>query len=88
MTVMAQELLAFLREHALALVLAGLMHAGLLAALVVGLPDISRGPGQDVDVPADGTGWPLILTDGRVGGGDVKRLTTVRQQMQTAFGLV
>ena len=40
--------------------------------LVVSLPHFSRGPGQPVNVPADGTGLPLILTDNRVGGGDVR----------------
>ncbi len=37
-------------------------------SVVVSLPDFTRGPSQDVNLPADGTGLPLMLTDGRVGG--------------------
>jgi hypothetical protein len=33
-------MLAFLRQHATALLLAALMHAALIAALVIGLPDL------------------------------------------------
>jgi hypothetical protein len=34
-------------------------------AVVVGLPDFVRGPGQTVDVPATATGLPLSISDGR-----------------------
>ena len=37
-------MLEFLRQHALALVLAGLMHAVLIAALVLGLPGLPVAP--------------------------------------------
>jgi hypothetical protein len=36
--------LEFLRQHALALVLAGLMHAALIAVLVLGLPGLPVTP--------------------------------------------
>jgi hypothetical protein len=40
-------------------------------AVVVSLPDFARGPGQDVKLPADGTGLPVLLIDGRSGGAGI-----------------
>jgi sugar lactone lactonase YvrE len=34
------------------------------SGVTVGIPDFMRGPGQAVNVPADGTGLPLRLSDG------------------------
>jgi hypothetical protein len=40
--------------------------------VVVGLPDFTRGPGQQVDVPADGNGLLLTLSDARTGGNGIE----------------
>ncbi len=40
--------------------------------VTVSLPDFARGPGQSVHLPADGEGLPLMLSDDRQTGGDVK----------------
>ncbi len=37
--------------------------------VIVSMPDIARGPGQPVDIPADGDGLPLLLASNHAGPG-------------------
>ncbi len=46
-------------------------------AVVLGLPDFARGPGQPVELPAGTDGLPLILSDNRIGGSDLKSVELV-----------